>query len=140
MENTNTKVKAVSIWLNRAEGRHDECVALTVDGDDVWSKANVVLLRWSHTAPKTGGYNKCDFKVTYSDGSAYDGRYDLKHNTVEWPSLEKHVRDFLTFMAGQYCPPHMTEERYRAYLAAEHVAPHVEPSKQFLNAYEIGGR
>lgn len=138
MQNTTEKVKAVSIWLHRAEGRHDECVSLTVEGGDVWSKANGVLMKWSHTAPKELGYNKCDFKVTYADGQTYEGRYDLVHSSREYPSLERHVSDFLTFLAGTRCPPHMKEADYRRVLSYQQYQESMEPAKQFLATYQIG--
>ena len=59
-------IKAIKIWLHRAEGKEDFA---TVEGEDVWFEAQNVLRRWGRTAPKPGGgYDKTDFKVTFEDG------------------------------------------------------------------------
>lgn len=102
MELTNTpKIAASSILLNRAEGPTAECgeVLLTATRSvSAWDRASAMLRAWSHTAPKKGGgYDKCDFTVTFADGETYKGRYDLHHMEVEMPDLAKHLRGELEF-------------------------------------------
>lgn len=137
MELTNApKVAAVSILLNRAEGPTAECgeVLLTATRSaSAWDRASAMLRAWSHTAPKKGGgYDKCDFTVTFADGETYKGRYDLHHMEVEMPDLAKHLRGELEFYTGDHKPAHLSDadyarvrdysghspEEFRAYLAA----------------------
>lgn len=130
--------KAVKITIERYEGRSHECgKPQTFEGETCWKQANAMLGAWSRTAPKTGGYDKCGFTVEWEDGETYEGRYDLTGN--EWPSIERHMRQFLEFHAGTYCPAHLTEQRYRQYLATltEHGSKPEDYAK-FLAEYEIG--
>lgn len=130
-----TKVLIASVWIERAEGRADECVERTVDS---LAAADAVLREWSETAPATGGYDKCDFKITFADGETYEGRYDLVHWTRELPNLGKHVLNFVGFHAGARCPPHMTEEEYqRALRTFDARGVKRSDYKEFLDKYEI---
>lgn len=128
--------KAVKITIERYEGRHHECgKPQTFEGEGCWSKANAMLGAWSRTAPKTGGYDKCGFKVEYEDGETYEGRYDLTGN--EWPSIERHMREFLTFYSGERCPGHLKPEQYARYIASLDPKD-IADTKAFLAGYEVG--
>lgn len=128
--------KAISIRLERAEGRVHECESVTFSSPSVWEDAGRRLFSWSMTAPREGGYHKCDFCVTYEDGETYEGRYDLVHHTVERPSLE---RNHVDFSAGEWTPPHMTKERHDAYLRDVVGAEKVDAYRKFRAEYQIGG-
>lgn len=126
-------IKVKSIRLVRAEGPAEECdKPQTVSS---WLEANRVLRQWSETAPREGGYDKCDFTITYEDGETYEGRYDLKHWSCEPPDLAEHVRGFVTFHAGRRKPAWMTDEEYESRLPSIK-KPEFE---HFLEHYEIGG-
>lgn len=152
--------KAIKIWINRAEGRTDECFAVEVtnegvtkDGkpywlsnffgqarEDIWTRANSVLAGWSHTAPKSGGYDKCDFKVTYEDGETYEGRYDLTHMSRDgYPHLDRHMLDFLGCISGRKKPGHISDENYTRLLKGYEERGLVKSAGEFLDTYEIGG-
>ncbi len=138
------KIKARSITLQRAEGAtgrdHFSRRTLTATKErSVWQQADSLLLEWSQTAPKGGGYHKVDFTVTYEDGETYSGRYDLRHWSEEYPSLAKHMRSFVAFHAGEYCPPHMTEEQYQRIMQTEPFTSQKPKYRKFLEKYEIGG-
>lgn len=130
-------IKAVSITIERWEGTIAECSRpYTLTGEDVWKQVNSMLHRWSHTAPKGGACDKTGFKVVYEDGHEYEGRYELRGD--ELPNLQNHMRTYCAFHAGQYCPPHMTEKRYQAYLS-DIVKPEARKAYQeMLEKYEIG--
>lgn len=137
---TEIKHKVKEIWLNRAEGPHEECgKPRTVHTFD---EANAVLREWALTAPAEGGYDKTDFKITFDDGSealreVYQGRYDLKHHTVERPDLAKHVRDFLGFYAGTWRPAHLTLKEHQELLKQQPKGGDLI-FKRFLNRYDLG--
>lgn len=128
--------KAVKIVVERWEGRITECGKEEVEGADVWSRANAILLRWSRTAPSEGGgCHKCGFTVTYEDGETYEGRYEL---TRKWPSIQNHMREHVMFSAGLVTNPWMGEERYRAYLNEIVGEEKMADYKKFLSEYEMG--
>lgn len=130
------KVKAVRFDLERVEGRHSECVKVSVT---TWAGADSILRQWAHTAPDDGSYHKCDFKVHYADGETYEGRFDLKRHDVTMPEalLFHHMWMHVTYHAGCRKPDWMTVEQYltaRAEMNPQTVAEYVA----FLYAYEIG--
>jgi hypothetical protein len=91
------KIQAVRITLRRLEGTLAEIeapkviTAETATGS-IWEAANRTLMDWSQTAPADGGYDKCEFTVEYMNGQEYQGRYNLKHWTVEVPNLGRHIQ------------------------------------------------
>ncbi len=136
-------IPAIKVEITRAEGLHSEVTGkpevCTRDASfGIWSCADHILVKWSNTAPKEGGYDKCDFIVTWEDGETYKGRYDLKHHSIEYPDLAKHVYGFLIFHAGLKKPGHMSNEEYRNYLNTEPASSMIPQSQHFLQTYEIG--
>lgn len=132
------KKEVQSITLTRAEGPSAECdKPQAVTG---WQEADMVLKRWAETAPKDcQTYDKCDFTITYSDGETYTGRYDLKNWLCEFPDLGKHVRDFVTFHAGQRKPAWMSDEQYQRVMNMPHIQELKPEFERFLKDYEIPG-
>jgi hypothetical protein len=94
-----SKVQVKTITITRAEGLASECDK--PETATSWAHANAILFKWSRTAPRTGGYDKCDFKIVFDDGREYEGRYDLQHFSVEHPNLSRHVKSFVSFLAGE---------------------------------------
>lgn len=135
------KIRVKSITVTRAEGLIEEVgKPQTVSEDNIWEKANKVLLDWSRTAPKDcHTYDKCDFIITYEDGETYKGRYDLKHLICEYPDLGQHVKDFVTFHAGQRKPAWMTDEQYQNVMKLSHIQEMKPEFERFLKNYEISG-
>lgn len=107
---------ALSITITRGEGLTSECGRpVTVAS---FAAANALLHQWSETAPKAGrGYDKCNFIITWPNGSTYDGRYYLKHHTAEPASLTAHMVDSGEFYTGKNCPAHMSAAAYDDFLA-----------------------
>lgn len=134
-------IKPKTITITRAEGFVDECDK--PETATSWLAANAILRRWSETAPKTGGYDKCDFVIVFEDGEEYKGRYDLQHWTVETPDIAKHVRSTISYLSGK--PPVWLKapgkENYlRHYM--EKVAGDAETvaeAKRWLATYDLGG-
>lgn len=77
-----------------------------------WKKANRILMDMATTAPEKGGYDKTDFYIEFEDGFKYQGRYDLKHSSIEFPCLFNHIKDHVLFYAGLRKPLWMTNEQY----------------------------
>jgi hypothetical protein len=83
---------------------------------DSFITANNYLSSQSYSFPKTGGYDKHDFKITFIDGQTYDGRLDCKHHlcTDNDLNLYDHIVTFCKFYSGrmEYLPEHLTKEDY----------------------------
>ena len=95
--------KVVKIELRRGEGASIDCGKWHTLYS--WEEADRLLKKWSITAPKDGGYDKCDFKISFDDDDKYQGRYDLKHWSCKQDSgleisLAQHVKGFLEFVSG----------------------------------------
>jgi hypothetical protein len=131
-------IKPKTITITRAEGPTRECGRPRTVGS--WAEADGVLFQWSRTAPEHGGYDKCDFKVVFADGTDYDGRYDLVHHRKEMPNLARHVRSFVRYLAGElppWCHKPKDIERVRRHqqsLGAETKAD----ALKFLETYDLG--
>lgn len=121
-----------SVRINRAEGYAPDCGPRTFT---TITQAEGFLRVAARTAPATGGYDKCDFKITFSDGNTYEGRIDLQRVHTAGYSIGQHVIGFLEFISGMRRPAHLSEDRYRAYLAEPHVAKEREPAIAFLAQY-----
>ena len=107
-------VGGLSITIERAEGLSSECGQPVTVGS--FAEADAVLHAWSETAPSRGGYDKCDFSISWADGGTYSGRYDLKHHSKEPASLTQHMIDECEFHTGKFCPLHMSQDDYTSYL------------------------
>jgi len=107
------KVALRTIIFTDKEGVQTETFPFHVS---TWAEANQTLLRWSRTAPSTGGYDKVYFIVEWEDGRQHEGRYDLVHLDLETPCLIRHIRSFAEFHAGLAKPKHLSEESYRRLL------------------------
>lgn len=133
-------IKVKSIWIQRGEGPIAETRKPQTVGS--FAEADRILMGWSWTAPATGGYDKCDFKVTWEDGETYEGRYDLKHNKIEYPSLSRHITEFVRFHAGEWHPAHMTGEQYQKLMGQydkEYGKDFAAGFKRLLDRYDLGG-
>jgi hypothetical protein len=129
------KAKLHSITLTRAEGPTilcDKPVSVST-----FSDANITLRRWADTAPKHGGYDKCDVSIEWSDGTTYGLRYDLVHWTVESPDLKKQLRYSNRYYCGDYRPDHMSEEEYKRSLSRPMWKDIIEFHRRLRDACEI---
>ena len=132
-------VKAKEIVIERAEGPVAETgKPRTLTGPAVWEQADSILVKWGKTAPKNGGYDKCDFKVTWEDGQTYSGRYDLVHPDKEWPDLAKHIYELSAMYAGRFRPAWMNDRQWQDFLNDSTTKQLGPKYRDFLDHYEIG--
>lgn len=90
----------LKITLKRAEGPTDQVGNLSIVS--TFAQAAAVLKGWADTAPKRGGYDKCDFSLQLQgDCVEYAGRYDLQHWSAGFPDLKVHVLRRLANMGGE---------------------------------------
>jgi len=131
-------IKPALIEIIRVEGPSALCGK--VQTATSWHEADMILRANAATAPKGGGYDKHDFKVTFADGQTYSGRYDLKHWSEEHPDLARHVRAFIRYLAG-HAPTWMTDrpDVMKCYLKdREANVDEVEEAKRWLETYDLG--
>ena len=100
-----------------SEGLADENIIVKT-----WQEADRILYEIAFNASKGGGYSKTSFRVTWQDDHSHEGRVDIHHYTEQqetttgYISLAQHIRDWLTFCAGDRRPSHMEQEQYAAIL------------------------
>jgi len=138
------KIQAVKIIIDRAEGPCELCGPKTFEGENVWQKAQTHIDDICQTAPKSG-YDKTDFKVIFADGEDYEGRIDLSHPSKEnrdVPDLANHIAQHVFFDTGNWCPGHLTNEQYVAYLAliSREDLGFQNSLRKFWETYEIPSR
>ena len=131
------KATVVGVEIDRAEGPCELCDG--VHKFDSLDAAQKFLLSRADTYPATGGYDKHDVTVVFSDGERIELRMDCKAPGCKNNDLDimEHLRDFVTFYAGLRCPAHLTRERYEAFLA-ENGADEKADFLKFVETHEIG--
>lgn len=127
------KIQMDHIVIVRGEGPSELCGKKRFAA--TWEEASAILADIAVTAPKGGGYDKVDFMVYWADGERYEGRADIEHKHVTGYSLQKHMQDFLTFMAGVRKPAHMAQAQYDRYLAT--LGKDKAESAAYLAKYDI---
>lgn len=125
------KVQVAKIIIRRAEGPCSEC--RTVEVAD-FPAAEKVLSGWARTAPKGGGYDKCDFTILYEDGQEYKGRYDLTFEREE--TLAGHMLNWLEWCGGIAKNPWCGPQKYAEIMARSSETEQAE-FIEFLNTYYI---
>ena len=133
------RIKVKEIWLERVEGPRKECGQVTVRS---FMEADEVLKRWARTAPgKDGGYDKCDFTVTYTDGETYAGRYDLKRHDMGFSNLLGwYMVKNIEWYAGRTNDPWVGMEHYQRWLQENEILCPGQraDNEELLDNYEIG--
>jgi hypothetical protein len=133
-----SKTPATKITIVRVEGPNALCYKeVSFEGSDCWAQAHRYLVSQGETFPRTGGYDKHDFVVTFGDGETWEGRLDCQHPDCADPDLDvaQHVYHFAAFYAGTYRPSHMTQERYEAFLGRSKKTS--ANMRRFLETYEV---
>lgn len=110
-----------------------------------FSEANAVLRKVAQNNSLRPGYDKVAFRVTWEDGTPYEGRCDIHHieerqeTTSGLVDLAEHIRDYITFIAGERRPRHMTEKEYQELLRMYvKTAPTLmEDARIFLGKYQL---
>ena len=136
MHNVRTAIK---IQITRAEGPTRLCgKTYTFEGESCWEDARHHLYGQSSTFPKSGGYDKHDFVVTFDDGETWEGRLDCKHCTCDDPDLDVkgHIRSYAEFYAGRRRPAYMKPEVYLR--VVEENAEAKKFMVEFLESYDVG--
>lgn len=138
MESIMSKIKPKRIEIIRVEGPSNLCGK--VQTATSWAEADFILRMNSSTAPKNGGYDKHDFRVTFEDGATYSGRYDLMHWEVARPDLAGHVRAFIRYLAG-YAPAWLADKpaaMHRYLKDREANLAEVKEAERWLERYDLG--
>lgn len=134
------RVNVQKISITRAEGPV-ESTPETVEADS-FKRIDIQLFEWSKTAPKGGAYDKCDFTVTFEDGTEYNGRYDLKHFTETQDegsviNLAKRIRDHLKVTSLVERPSHFSDDEWKRYKDFIQSKGFDQEASEFINNYNI---
>lgn len=132
------RVALRSITLDRAESTQEECFLTT---HTTWAEAEARVQAICATSPPSGGYDKVDFKIIWTDGEEYSGRYDAAHpsSSAYEGTLTEHCQRFLGYMAGTRRPAHEDEPTYRKRLARyEETSPGIgDFCRRVLSGYSL---
>jgi hypothetical protein len=104
----------MKITLTRAEGPTAECGTKSASS---FEEADAILSRWALTAPKGGGYDKCDIDVLWEDGLMWSYRFDLTNDGTEGDGryFKANLERRLKFYSGRGCN-HLTLGKYKSLL------------------------
>lgn len=130
-----TKIKITKITIDRAEGPIDWCIKTEhTTWADAEKRINDIRFTVDHD-----GYDKCDFKIEFEDGTVYDGRYDAEGMRKGGGGLAQHVRQHLEFISGEGRPYHMNDRDYKNCIARmkEREPTICENAKSFLANYSL---
>src|SRR5690554_59330 len=113
-------IPVVSVTITRAERPTALCGKPRTFSS--FEQASAWLWSQAGTLPKTGGYDKHDFLVTWADGETYSGQLACRApGTPSDPDLDvrQHILNFARFFGGLQCPPHLSQAQYEEYLDRE---------------------
>jgi hypothetical protein len=132
------KKQIIKVELERAEGPIEACIKVEFSGPDAVTQAQKQLRQWGETAPEKGGYDKCDFVITFEDGETYTGRYDLVRSGLNdaGETILEQVRRFLGFIAGTYRPAWVDDKTW-AQIRQRYDSGRAAEAQAFLEAYAV---
>lgn len=105
------------IIITRAEGSSYLCGIPKYFNS--FQSASNWLKSQAYSFPKTGGYDKHDFKIVFIDGETYSGRLDCKHFTCSDNDLDlfNHVSSFMRYMAKNETIQEEERARYQNFIS-----------------------
>lgn len=121
------KAKVISISIRRTERRHSEIDNPKVDMGGYqeqivgsFAEADALIREMAVTAPSEGsGFDRVDFWVEWEEGFVYEGTFDMRRHDMGYTShLQRQIRSFLRFLAGDYRPADMRVDEYDALVAS----------------------
>lgn len=116
-----------TVVIERAEGINDHYTMArrTFTGDSAESQGNHWLQEIAQTAPQTGGYDKTDVWVTFSNGEEFELRFDVQHTTVpdNDTNIRQHLRSWLLYNSRPEELPHIASNPRRLNYAKIHITP-----------------
>jgi hypothetical protein len=126
IERALTKVEVTGITIRRTEGRPSAVDEPRDEGGYTqrtvtsFAETDSLIRQMATTAPGEGTrYDKVDFVVTWENGYIYEGRFDMKrHDTKFSAHLQRQIRGFLRYLAGEYRPADMTLKEYAEIVAS----------------------
>lgn len=132
-----SRIAAVSIIFDRAEGPIALCTAHEFTGPDCWRNVEQHALMEAGCAPASGGYDKCDITIRFADGFEYRTRYDMVHRSLSsFEGVARYVWREWAFYAGTWIPSHMTREQWERYVATFEIDPAAWADR--LRRYQLG--
>ena len=130
------------VTVQRAEGPNTSDFSLhTFEGETAEAAANSFLREIAQTAPKTGGYDKCDLTVTLVSGDTIGLRHDVKHTSLpdNDTDVRQHLRDFLFYHLNPEQIPHVARmpKARREQAVAQLKRMHAEDVPEFTRLLNV---
>lgn len=145
-----SKHQPVKIEILSGEGySHANVFPRCIESDDpaqLWRDAQdqlrIVAILTGAPPREQGGYNKTDFRITFDDGTSYDGRIDLRADGLgdDSETLLEHVRFNVLYHAGKW-EPQWWQEVYgseRIQELRDDIAARSEPHLELFTNYDFG--
>jgi hypothetical protein len=118
------RYKATEIVFTRVEGEQSQLGTWRFTGERLWDEVEDLISKLRWTAPKTGGYDKCDVAITFAPDETgfqlvYRTRYDMQHydESGYGDGLARQVCREWRFYAGRSRPARMTASQHSSFLA-----------------------
>lgn len=123
------------IQIIRGEGPAYLCGKKNAKVVTTMAEASKVFAEIALTAPSTGGYDKCDFRITFEDGEVYEGRADIKRANVTGYDLTDHVVSFLKYLSGTNKPTHLNDHLWACTCARNESDGSASAARAYLAKY-----
>ncbi len=81
------KVKVKAIVITRQGGPIESYYDVVLGN---WAETDAILKLWAKTAPNTGYYDTCHFRIFFEDGNTYSGTYRLRQQDAFLKDLLPH--------------------------------------------------
>lgn len=133
------KIPATKIEFGFSESpAHHRVTAF--EGPGLWERARKYAKHLADYSPESLGCYKTDFKVTFADGHAYEGRLDIDGSGRD-VDVAEHMRRFCTFYGNRHkpetLPSHITPEQYQV-IMRRYTNGEANYYADILDRYQIG--
>lgn len=133
-----TKRSIQKVVIHRAEGPVTDPTMreVTYEGNTAEQRGNAWLRDIARTAPATGGYDKTDVTITFSNGQETQFRFDVQHTSLpdNDTSIRSHVRNFFLYHCRPEELPYIARDPRRLEYARRHTSPETKAAATELVA------
>jgi hypothetical protein len=128
-------IQVKNIKMERAEGLTTECITVETN---TYKQANITLRQWALTAPKNGGYNKCDVVVSFENNEKISFRFDMEfQHSTQANILQKEIISLMNWYAGKTENPHCGKEVYNNLIETYKKSGNFQQAQTILENYDL---
>lgn len=152
-------IELIAVVINRAEGPAQYCGKHTFfrpemkppmiesDNGKPWRCSAMIAAtteikfspRWGTTAPRSGGYDKCDFTLLWADGFTWDGRFDMQFGGLDnGEDFAESVRNRIVYYSGLRLPDHIVRGGHaESFIRNCETTGIAQAARKILKGYEL---